>query len=270
VGVVHGLSRVRSFCQDDAHIFCTREQVSQEIERFLRMFYSVYKAFSLTKIDIRLATRPDKRIGKDEDWDMSEHALQEGLERAGLPFEIAKGEGAFYGPKLEFHVQDALKRSWQLGTMQYDPNLPERFDLAYTGEDGKDHRPVMLHRAVLGTFERFLSVYLEHCGGNFPTWLAPTQAIILTVSDKSEAYGRSVLDELRAKGIRAEGDFGADKLGAKIRTARTFRHPYMVVVGPKDAEAGTVSVRSRDAGELGAMPRADFIGRVLAEAQPPR
>ncbi len=269
-GVVHGLSRVRSFCQDDAHIFCTQDQVAQEIERFLKMFYSVYKAFNLTKIDIRLATRPEKRIGSDEMWDMSERALQEGLERAGLPFEISKGEGAFYGPKLEFHVQDALKRSWQLGTMQYDPNLPNRFELAYTGEDGKDHRPVMLHRAVFGTFERFLSVYLEHCGGNFPIWLAPTQAIVLTVSDKSEAYGRSVLEELRAKGLRAEGDFSADKLGAKIRNARTYRYPYMVVVGPKDAEAGTVSVRSRDAGELGAISRVEFVEKLLAESVAPR
>ena len=201
---------------------------------------------------------------------MSERALQEGLERAGLPFEISKGEGAFYGPKLEFHVQDALKRSWQLGTMQYDPNLPERFDLAYTGEDGKDHRPVMLHRAVFGTFERFLSVYLEHCGGNFPAWLAPTQAIVLTVSDKSEAYGRSVLEELRSKGLRAEGDFSGDKLGAKIRNARTYRYPYMLIVGPKDAEAGSVSVRSRDAGELGAMPRAEFVAKLLAESASPR
>lgn len=269
-GVVHGLSRVRTFCQDDAHIFCTAAQVPAEIEKFLKMFYGIYKVFALEKIDIRLATRPEKRIGSDEMWDMSERALQEGLERAGLPFEISKGEGAFYGPKLEFHVQDALKRSWQLGTMQYDPNLPERFELAYTGEDGKDHRPVMLHRAVFGTFERFLSVYLEHCGGNFPTWLAPTQAIVLTVSDKSEAYGRSVLEELRSKGLRAEGDFSADKLGAKIRAARAFRYPYMLVVGPKDAESSSVSVRSRDAGELGAMPRAEFVAKLLMESIPPR
>lgn len=269
-GVVHGLSRVRTFCQDDAHIFCTKEQVPEEIARFLKMFYAVYQAFALTKIDIRLATRPDKRIGSDADWDMSERALAEGLERAGLPFTYSPGEGAFYGPKLEFHVQDALKRSWQLGTLQYDPNLPERFDLAYTGEDGKDHRPVMLHRAVFGTFERFLSVYLEHCGGNFPTWLAPTQAIVLTVSDKSEAYGRQVLEQLRARGFRAEADFSADKLGAKIRNARLMRHPYMIVVGPKDAEAGTVSVRSRDAGELGAMPLDAFAERLRGESQPPR
>ncbi len=269
-GVVHGLSRVRTFCQDDAHIFCTRAQVAEEIERFLKFFYGVYKAFSLEKIDIRLATRPEQRIGADEDWDMSERALQEGLERAGLPFEIAKGEGAFYGPKLEFHVQDALKRSWQLGTMQYDPNLPARFELAYTGEDGRDHRPVMLHRAIFGTFERFLSVYLEHCGGNFPVWLSPTQAIVLTVSEKSEAYGREVVTRLRARRLRVDADFSADKLGAKIRNARTLRFPYMLVVGPKDAEAGTVSVRSRDKGELGALPIDQFAALLETESQSPR
>ena len=269
-GVVHGLSRVRTFCQDDAHIFCTRDQVAEEIEKFLRMFYAVYKAFSLEKIDIRLATRPEKRIGADADWEMSERALHEGLERAGLPFEIAKGEGAFYGPKLEFHVQDALKRSWQLGTMQYDPNLPERFDLAYTGEDGKDHRPVMLHRAVFGTFERFLSVYLEHCGGNFPAWLAPTQALVLTVSEKSNEYANKVLAELRGRGLRVDSDMSGDKLGAKIRNGRAMRAPYMLVVGPKDAEAGAVSVRSRDKGELGAMPLAQFADMLAGESQPPR
>src|SRR6185295_9911493 len=156
-GVVHGLSRVRTFCQDDAHIFCTQAQVPQEIEKFIKLLYVVYKAFAFDKIDIKLATRPEKRLGTDADWDMSEGALKVGLEAAGLPFEITPGEGAFYGPKVEFHVHDALKRSWQLGTIQYDPNLPERFGLKFTGEDGKDHRPVMLHRAVLGTFERFLS-----------------------------------------------------------------------------------------------------------------
>ena len=268
-GVVHGLSRVRTFCQDDAHIFCTRDQVPDEIEKFIKLLYRVYKAFAFDKVDIKLATRPEKRVGSDEYWDMSEKAFADGLTRAGLPFDISPGEGAFYGPKVEFHIQDALKRSWQLGTIQYDPNLPERFELAYTGEDGKDHRPVMLHRAVLGSLERFISVYIEHCGGNFPSWIAPTQAIVLTVSDKSEAYGRQVTDALRAKGLRIDTDFSADKLGAKIRAARTFRHPYMLVVGPKDAEAGTVSVRSRDKGELGAMPLDQFAATLLAESNPP-
>lgn len=268
-GVVHGLSRVRSFCQDDAHIFCTRDQVPEEIEKFIKLLYAVYKAFAFDKIDIKLALRPDKRLGTDEEWDLSEGALREGLKRAGLPFEEIPNEGAFYGPKVEFHVHDALKRSWQLGTIQYDPNLPERFELAYTGEDGKDHRPIMLHRAVLGSIERFFSVYLEHCGGNFPTWIAPTQAIILTVSDKSEAYGRDVLAKLRALGLRAEADFSADKLGAKIRNARLLRHPYMLVVGPKDAEAGAVSVRSRDKGELGAMPFDTFANLLVEESKNP-
>jgi threonyl-tRNA synthetase len=269
-GVVHGLSRVRTFCQDDAHIFCTRDQVPAEIEKFIKLLYTVYKAFAFDKIDIKLATRPDKRLGSDEFWDMSEKALAAGLDGAGLAYEITPGEGAFYGPKVEFHVHDALKRSWQLGTIQYDPNLPERFELAYTGDDGKDHRPVMLHRAVLGSLERFMSVYIEHCGGNFPAWIAPTQAMVLTVSDKSEEYGRKVHEQLRDKGFRMDADFSGDKLGAKIRNARTLRHPYLLIVGPKDAEAGTVSVRSRDKGELGAMPFDQFVAQLESESKPPR
>ncbi len=175
---------------------------------------------------------------------MSEGALATGLTRAGLKFENVPGEGAFYGPKIEFHIQDALKRSWQLATLQYDPNLPERFELDYVGDDGKEHRPVMLHRAIFGSLERFISVYIEHCAGNFPAWIAPMQAVVLTVSDKTEEYGRDVLARLKAKGFRVEADFSGDKLGAKIRNARAMRHPYMLIVGPKDAEGGTVSVRS--------------------------
>ena len=268
-GVVHGLSRVRTFCQDDAHIFCTRQQVPEEIESFIKMLYVAYKAFGFEKVDVKLALRPEKRIGSDEDWDMSEGALAEGLRRAGLEFENLPGEGAFYGPKVEFHVQDALKRSWQLGTIQYDPNLPERFELDYVGDDGKEHRPVMLHRAVFGSLERFISVYIEHCGGNFPAWIAPMQAIVLTVSDKSEEYGRGVLARLREKGFRVEGEFSGDKLGAKIRNARTARHPYMLIVGPKDVEGGTVSVRSRDKGELGAMPFDQFVALLTEESKSP-
>jgi threonyl-tRNA synthetase len=268
-GVVHGLARVRSFAQDDGHIFCAEQDVPAEIEKFLRFFYGIYKAFSFESIDVKLATRPEKRIGSDEFWDKAERALAEGLERAGLKFEMSPGEGAFYGPKIEFHVKDALKRSWQLGTLQHDPNLPQRFDLRFIGADGAEHQPVMLHRAVFGSLERFFGVYLEHCGGNFPTWLAPRQAVVLTVSEKSDEYARKVAERLQGKGLRIDLDLSSDKLGAKIRNARLMRYPYMLVVGPKEAENDSVGVRSRDSGELGAMKVEELAGRLLTESAPP-
>jgi threonyl-tRNA synthetase len=270
-GVVHGLARVRSFSQDDAHIFCAEGQVAPEIEKFIQLLRDVYRAFAFERVDVKLATRPppDKRFGSDEEWDKSERALSDGLERAGLKFDIVPGEGAFYGPKIEFHVHDALKRSWQLGTIQYDPNMPSRFDLSFVGEDGRPHRPVMLHRAIFGSLERFFGVYLEHCGGNFPTWLAPRQACVLTVSEKSDAYAYQVADRLRARGLRVDIDVSSDKLGAKIRNARGVRYPYLLVVGPKEAESDSVGVRSRDAGELGAMKVDELAARLLAEAVPP-
>jgi threonyl-tRNA synthetase len=268
-GVVHGLTRVRSFSQDDAHIFCTEQQVAGEIEGFIKMLYEVYKVFAFEDIEVRLATRPDKRIGTDAEWDVSEGALEKGLKSAGLPFTLSPGEGAFYGPKVEFHVKDALKRSWQLGTIQYDRNLPSRFELEYIAEDGKGHQPVMLHRAILGSLERFFGVYLEHCAGNFPVWLAPKQAIVLTVSEKVDAYAKNVRDELVAKGFRVDLDASADKLGAKIRNARLLRYPYLCVVGQKEAESGAVGVRSRDKGELGAIPLAEFAAMLAEQARPP-
>jgi threonyl-tRNA synthetase len=269
-GVVHGLARVRSFSQDDAHIFCTAEDVGSESAKFLRFFFGVYKAFGFEGIDVKLATRPEKRMGTEEAWDRAERALADGLDQAGLKFDYAPGEGAFYGPKIEFHVKDALKRSWQLATLQYDPNLPERFDLTYIGKDGHEHRPVMLHRAILGSLERFFAVYLEHVGGNFPVWIAPKQAIILTVSDKVDEYAWRVHKELTAKGLRVDIDASSDKLGAKIRNARLARYPYLCVVGQKEAEAEAVGVRSREKGELGAIPVAEFAAKVLEEAKAPR
>jgi len=270
-GVVHGLARVRSFSQDDAHIFCDDAQVADEIAKFIALVDEVYRAFGFEKVDIKLATRPpaDKRLGNDEAWDRSERALAEGLERRGLSYESAPGEGAFYGAKIEFHVQDALKRSWQLGTIQHDANLPERFGLSFIGEDGKEHRPVMLHRAIFGSLERFFSVYLEHCGGNFPTWLAPKQAMVLTVSEKSDAHAQKVVERLRARGLRVEADLSSDKLGAKIRNNRLMRYPYMLVVGPKEAEADSVGVRSRDRGELGLMKVDEFAALLAAESAAP-
>lgn len=270
-GVVHGLARVRSFCQDDAHIFCTPEQMSAEIEAFLSLLNEVYFAFKFPKVEIRLATRPKKRIGTEEQWDAAETALAEALKRAQIPFELAPEEGAFYGPKLEFHVEDALKRSWQLGTIQVDYALPDRFGLEYVASDGAAHRPVMLHRAILGSLERFLSVYIEHVGGAFPVWLAPEHAVIVTVSEKQNEYAREALSLLRSKGLRVKADLSADKLGAKIRAARLMRVPYVVVVGEREAAERKVAPRSRDLNkDLGAMPLQEFADRLAQEALPPR
>jgi threonyl-tRNA synthetase len=270
-GVVHGLSRVRSFCQDDAHIFCAPEQMMGEIGRFIELLYEVYGAFAFKRIEIRLATRPDKRIGTDAQWDLAEKALSDALTERGLAFEISPGEGAFYGPKLEFHIEDALRRTWQLGTIQVDYALPDRFDLEYTSTEGTARRPVMLHRAILGSLERFMSLYIEHVAGAFPTWLAPEQAVVVTVSEKQSAYAEEVVRYLASRGLRAKADIGPDKLGAKIRNARLMRVPYVVVVGGKEAEGRMVAPRSRDLDkDLGAMPLEAFGDRLALESAPPR
>jgi threonyl-tRNA synthetase len=269
-GVVHGLARVRTFCQDDAHIFCTPEQMVDEIASFNRLLFEVYTAFRFNDVAVKLALRPEKRVGSDQMWDDAEAALEKVLVESGLPFEKLPGEGAFYGPKLEFHVTDAIGRSWQLGTIQVDYSMPERFGLEYVGSDGGAHRPVMLHRAILGSLERFYGVYLEHVAGKFPVWLAPEQAILLTVSEKQAEYAERVRQELAKRGLRVIIDAGADKLGAKIRNARMMRYPYLVVLGDDEATAGTVSPRSRDEGELGSMTIQAFAERLLAEAKPPR
>jgi threonyl-tRNA synthetase len=269
-GVVHGLARVRSFCQDDAHIFCTAEQIEPEIESFNRLLFEVYNAFDFKDLAIKLALRPEKRVGNDELWDRAESALEAVLVRSGLPFEKLPGEGAFYGPKLEFHVVDALKRSWQLGTIQLDYAMPERFDLGYIGSDGALHRPVMLHRAILGSIERFYGMYVEHTAGKFPVWLAPEQATLVTVSEKQLDYATRVKTELAARGLRVTLDAGSDKLGAKIRNARLLRVPYIAVIGDDEAQNHTLAIRSRDLGELGGMSVAAFADRLLAEAIPPR
>lgn len=269
-GVVHGLARVRSFCQDDAHIFCRPDQMHGEIASFLSLLYDVYRAFKFERVDIKLATRPDKRIGSDQQWDDAESALAQALKDAKLDYEVSEGEGAFYGPKLEFHIHDALKRSWQLGTMQVDYALPDRFELEFVGQDGGSHRPVMLHRAILGSLERFLSVLIEHVGGSFPTWLAPEQAVIVTVSEKQEAYAKEVVALLAEKGLRARADLSPDKLGAKIRAARLTRVPYVVVVGDKEAAGRQVAPRSRDQNkDLGAMQLEAFVELLQGESRPP-
>jgi threonyl-tRNA synthetase len=269
-GVIHGLARVRSFCQDDAHIFCTQEQIEEETASFTRLLFDVYRAFDLTNVSVKLALRPEQRMGTDAEWDHAESALERVLVNAKVPFEKLAGEGAFYGPKLEFHVTDAIGRDWQLGTIQLDSQMPERFGLEYVASDGGMRRPLMLHRAVLGSLERFFAIYIEHVAGKFPVWLAPVQAALVTVSEKQTEYAERVRRELHAHGFRVTVDASSDKLGAKIRNARLMRHPYILVLGEKEAEAGTVSPRSRDAGDLGAMPLAGFVARLAAEAVPPR
>ena len=268
-GVVHGLARVRTFCQDDAHIFCAPEQAPAEIAKFNALLDEVYAAFGFTEVRCKIATRPEKRAGTDELWDRAEAMLSDGLKQEGRPFEIAEGEGAFYGPKLEFHVKDAIGRSWQLGTMQVDFFMPQNFDLKYVDAEGKDRTPVMLHRAVLGSLERFFAVYLEHVAGNFPVWLAPEQICLLTVSEKVEAYAREALDFLRERGVRVASDLGADKLGAKIRNARGFRYPYLAVVGGKEAESRALALR-RGNEDLGPIPLEEVVQRILSEGQLPR
>jgi threonyl-tRNA synthetase len=269
-GVVHGMARVRTFCQDDAHIFCAEDQLRGEIGTFLSLFYGVYRAFGFEKIEIKLATRPEKRIGDDALWDRAERALSEALADHGLAYELSPGEGAFYGPKYEFHVHDALGRSWQLGTLQLDYGLPERFGLEYTGADGAAHRPVMLHRAVFGSLERFFAIYIEHTGGAFPVWLSPEQAVVITVSDKQNAYAESVVALLEQRGLRARADLSSDKLGAKKRAARLLRVPYIVVVGDREAQEHQVAPWSREQNaDLGPMPLDAFAARLLAEAAPP-
>lgn len=272
-GVVHGLARVRSFAQDDAHIFCTPDQLLGEIKAFCKLLFEVYTAFAFERIDIKLATRPAKRIGTDAQWDDAEAKLEEALVASGLAFEFAPEEGAFYGPKLEFHIHDALGRSWQLGTIQVDYALPseDRFNLTYVGSDGEQHQAVMLHRAILGSLERFMALYIEHTGGNFPVWVAPEQVTIVTVSERQNEFASEAMAFLRDRGLRVNANLSADKLGAKIRNARLMRVPYIAVVGDKEVEDRSVSPRSRDLNKnLDAMPLEAFADKLVLEACVPR
>ncbi len=268
-GVVHGLARVRTFCQDDAHIFCTMAQVESEIASFNTLLEEVYGAFGFKDVNIKLATRPDKRMGSDAQWDEAEGALAKALQSVGREFEISEGEGAFYGPKLEYHVKDAIGRSWQLGTIQVDFQMPRSFELKYVDEHGKDQTPVMLHRAVLGSLERFFAVYLEHIAGSFPVWLAPEQICLLTVTDKVDDYAREAEAYLRSRGIRTAIDLSSDKLGAKIRNARGLRYPYLAVIGAKEAEGRALALR-RGNEEFGALALEAVADRLVEEGKFPR
>ena len=268
-GVTHGLTRVRSFSQDDAHIFCTHEQIAQEVQGFIGMLMESYKAFGFDDPSVELSLRPEKRIGSDETWDRAEVALTDVLAESGLDYEPQPGEGAFYGPKIDFFVPDALGRKWQLGTIQLDFSLPERFDLEYVAEDGSHQRPVVLHRAMLGAIERFMGVLIEHYGGAFPLWLAPVQAVVIPIADRHVGYADDVASQLRGRGLRVEVDGRNERMNLKIREAQLKKIPYMLVVGDREAEGGTASVRSRDRGNQGAAPLSKLLADLSEEAKAP-
>ena len=263
-GTLHGLFRVRCFTQDDAHIFMTRAQMRDEIQNVVRLFDEVYSTFGL-KYEIELSTMPEDHIGTLEEWEENQNILKEAITAMGKDFVINEGDGAFYGPKLDFHIEDCLGRTWQCGTIQLDSQLPQRFELEYKGEDGLMHRPVMIHRVVFGSIERFIGVITEHFAGAFPTWLAPVQVKILPISDKFEEYAKEVEAKLNAAGVRVESDLRSEKIGYKIREAQLQKIPYMLVVGQKEEEAGLVSVRSRFAGDEGQKSLEDFMAALKEE-----
>ena len=257
-GVLHGLLRVRSFTQDDAHVFCTEEQIEAEVTDICEAIDELYSRFGFDKVEVELSTRPAKSMGSDDQWEMAEAMLASALDRQGREYKVNPGDGAFYGPKIDFHVTDALGRSWQLGTCQLDFQMPERFDLTYTDANDEQVRPVMIHRALLGSMERFAGILVEHYAGRFPVWLAPVQAILLPVSDRQNGYAATVEAELREKGVRVVTDSRSESVGRKIRDAELGRYPFMLVVGEREEEAGQVAVRSHEKGEIGSMALDDF------------
>ena len=265
-GQLHGLMRVRCFTQDDAHIFMTPEQIKDEIKGVAGLINEVYSLFGF-QYHVELSTRPEDSMGSDEDWEMATDALRSALDELQLPYVVNEGDGAFYGPKIDFHLEDSIGRTWQCGTIQLDFQLPQRFELEYVGADGEKHRPIMIHRVVFGSIERFIGILIEHFAGAFPTWLAPVQVKVLPISDKYMDYAQNVLNKLTEAGIRAEVDTRAEKIGYKIREAQTAKIPYMLVVGQKEEEENTVSVRSRAAGDEGARSLDTFIADILKEIE---
>ena len=263
-GQLHGLMRVRCFTQDDAHIFMLPEQITDEIKGVVRIINEVYTLFGF-KYHVELSTRPEDSMGSDEDWENATNALREALDEMGLDYVVNEGDGAFYGPKIDFHLTDSIGRTWQCGTIQLDFQLPQRFEAEYTGEDGKKHRPIMIHRVVFGSIERFIGILIEHYAGKFPVWLSPVQVKILPVSDKSMDYAKRVEAELKSKGIRVETDGRNEKIGYKIREAQLEKLPYMLIIGDKEKEEGTVSVRMREKGDIGSMAVEEFAERVKKE-----
>jgi threonyl-tRNA synthetase len=266
-GGLHGIMRVRAFTQDDGHIFCTEDQIQAEVVAFTTLLQKVYRDFGFHDIIYKLSTRPEKRIGTEESWDRAEAALANGLKASGCAFEFLPGEGAFYGPKIEYTLKDALGRPWQCGTIQVDPNLPERLDAEFVGEDGVRHRPVMLHRAIVGSLERFIGILIEQHAGALPVWLAPCQVDLLNITDAQAEYVENVANMLRNQGLRVAVDLRNEKITYKIREHSLQKTPYILVAGDKEKEAGTVSVRARGNNDLGVMPVADFIQLIHRDIQ---
>jgi threonyl-tRNA synthetase len=267
-GVLHGLLRVRGFTQDDAHLFCRPDQMPEEIDRVLQFSLSILRAFGFQDFQAYLSTRnPAKAAGSPELWEAPTEALRQALDRAAIPYRVDEGEATFYGPKIDIKIKDALGREWQLSTIQFDFNLPERFDLKYIAEDGQERRPYMIHRALLGSMERFLGVLIEHYAGAFPLWLAPVQAVIIPIADRHVAYARQVQARLKEAGLRAEVDERGERMNAKIRDAQTKKVPYMLVIGDREVEQEAVAVRLRSGEDLGAMPVPAFLLRARQEAE---
>ena len=265
-GQLHGLMRVRCFTQDDAHIFMTREQIPAEIKGVISLIDEVYKLFGF-KYHVELSTRPENSMGSDEDWEVATQGLKDALDSIGLPYVINEGDGAFYGPKIDFHLEDSIGRTWQCGTIQLDFQLPQRFHAEHVGEDGEKHQPIMIHRVCFGSIERFIGILIEHFAGKFPLWLAPVQVKVLPVSDKSKEYAQKVYETLKAAGIRTELDARDEKIGYKIREAQLQKVNYMLILGEKEAEAGNLSVRNREKGDLGASGIDEFIAALKKEIE---
>jgi threonyl-tRNA synthetase len=265
-GTLHGLLRVRHFTQDDAHIFCTEEQIQDEVAACLEFGFDVYALFGIEP-HLELSTRPEQRIGDDELWDRAEEALARALDGRGLSYKVNEGDGAFYGPKIDLHMTDAIGRSWQLGTVQLDYSMPQRFGLTYTGADNAEHCPVMIHRALFGTFERFIGIITEHYAGEFPVWLAPVQAVALPIADRHNDAAAAVLAALRGGGVRGELDDRTESVGRKIRDTELRKVPYMLIVGDREAADGTVAVRRHREGDLGSMSVEEFVERVARETR---
>jgi threonyl-tRNA synthetase len=266
-GTLHGLMRVRSFVQDDAHIFCTEDQIQDEVSRFINLVFEVYKDFGFEEVIVALSTRPEQRVGEDAVWDKAEQALETALNSEGLDWTLQPGEGAFYGPKIEFSLKDCLGRVWQLGTIQVDFSMPARLGAEYVAEDGSRKVPVMLHRAILGSIERFIGILIEHHAGKLPLWLAPVQAVVLTITDRQAEFARGVEETLKKQGLRVQADLRNEKIGFKIREHTLQRVPYLLVVGDREVDSGAVAVRTMDGEDLGSIKVQDFAQRLLDEAK---